>query len=377
MSFRNRSRNITVTGSYYAKHSGVTTVHTRSFHSESTDDTTGEGDNFPFDSRKMDRDGGIINGDTSPGTPNSGYIYSNYPINAVHPFTTVGTPTSQTNAYYASQCLARTNPSRPSVQALVNGLELAELPLLLKSEMDGRMSNLLRSVTPRKWASLTRVAKFHLMVQFGVLPLIDDAKKMLTFSKLVDQRVKELEKLSSRGLRRTVALDSVSLIENTTGYTMISGIPGSYTVNFTKLTTLVVRGHVRWQANGPIPSTADSRRDLARSVVAGLHWTPHTSYELMPWSWFIDYFTNLGSIVKAASNIVPVTHDSVRIMRHTKSVVQVTKETKPSAVSISTPHFVNSRKTREIAFPSLSAHVGMLDAHQLSILGSLSIVKSL
>ena len=119
----------------------------------------------------------------------------------------------------------------------------------------------------------------------------------------------------------------------------------------------------------------DIRAD-ALKVVNGNMIDFETIYNLLPWSWLIDYFTNLGDFISAGRNKVEARHDSVIIMRDTKTSVSVNgSQTNDGRVKCTPIENRRRTYTRDPATPQLSAHLDFLTVSQTSILGSLSVIK--
>jgi hypothetical protein len=350
---------------------------------ERTEDDTLIGDCRFFDRQLVETQPVIINGQSHPGSTLVGDFFSNYPVGLPASYRDPGSfvGLEQTNSTYAASTLARTNPSRPSIEALVSGIELREIPGMVREGFDSRLKKMYQHTPLNRFRRLKRVAKFHLMVQFGILPILSDCRKIAIFPDLVAQRERELQRLETRGLRRTVGLDRLSRTDTFTGVTLFSGSGYFYRVSAVRNSFQEVRGHVRWYAPNYLATLPkESKRELVEKIVGGLNVNPSTIYELIPWSWLVDYFTNLGDIVKASNNTIPCTHSAVSIMKHrtfetTATLVQKVPVSCPLTFTV--PSGRGDFKARGSASPSLSARVGLLDAGQLSILGSLSVIKGL
>lgn len=380
MPVRNRNRNKFRSGYRVKNSDGSTQVRSIENFREVTEDVVGEGDNAFLDIDRWTYSGGLLNGRMP--SMITGYEYFNWPlIGPAHGggsgwYSHLNT-TSQTDSTYASRTLARTNPSRASIEAVINGIELREIPSLIKDTADYRISKLYKYISPSKFRLLKRAAKLHLMWSFGIAPLISDLAKLPQFQDLVDQRIDELERLRTRGLRRTITLDRLSATDVALNEPIWTS-NGTIRADRYKYTDVTIRGHVRWYAHPHLLTKSDDEmRALAKKVIAGLSIDFGTAYELIPWSWLVDYFTNLGSIVAASKNTVSASHSSVRIMRHTRTRSYSRNHTGSPTLSMTPGYCEHETKTRRLASPSLSAHLGLLEAPQLSILGSLSILKTI
>ena len=279
------------------------------------------------------------------------------------------------NSDLALEVIKRTNPSRASVDLMTDLVELKDIPGLVKDYWDIGNRELFGAISKKAFRVLTDVAKVNLMYQFGIAPLIGDFKKMLEFQKRVNERVAELERMmSSRGLRRTIELRADSATA-TYGVTLNSQ-GGGIASTAVKRTSQNIRGHIRWYPmSNFVRANHDIRAD-ALNVVNGNMIDFETIYNLLPWSWLIDYFTNLGDFISAGRNTVEARHDSVIIMRDTKTSVSVNgSQTNDGRVKCTPIENRRRTYTRDPATPQLSAHLDFLTVSQTSILGSLSVIK--
>jgi hypothetical protein len=142
---------------------------------------------------KSELNGGVINYGT-PGGSYFGSWFQNYTCDAIKQRQTpfyghVSTPGSPSDAFVATTTVAKTNPSRPSVDLPVALFELKDFPQLFKSA--GK-------------PFFKKVAGANLSYEFGIKPLASDLAKLIMFSDILDKRVIELKRLAERGLRRRI-----------------------------------------------------------------------------------------------------------------------------------------------------------------------------
>lgn len=266
---------------------------------------------------------------------------------------------SKSDGELATELLARTNPNKYSMNGPVSLLELRELPLLLKRQGDNIIEN---------------AAGGYLSWQFGWKPLISDVKKLLDFNGLVDKKVKELNKMYQRGgVSRRIKFGALSdyKSESFLSYSW-QGKQGYHTMN--TYGSMKKWGTVRWRPTSLPPSNPAGIRRQAIRIVYGLELSASNIWEAIPWSWLVDWFSNVGTYYSTFNNIVPVEHSAPLIMTH----------------SLTNRHFVphNSigitggggtstveTKSRSLTSPTLSAGIPFLTGRQLSILGSLAILR--
>jgi len=258
--------------------------------------------------------------------------------------------------------LARTNPSRPVVDIPVFIGELGDLPRLVQRAGGGLIREL---------------ASANLSYQFGIKPLVSDLTAMLDFVDHVDKRMTELRALQESGLRRKRNLASGSANATVASDpTNTAPIWVNVDCRIRRTTLVKTWGFVRWFPTGDFPATDRALLKLARRSVMGLTIDGSTAWELIPFSWLADWFSNTGDLLKANRNIVPCTHGPVNIMRRSYT------EHRYSVISDTTGRYDRQwtihreTKSRVVATATLQAHMPLLSLRQLSILGSLIVLRS-
>lgn len=325
------------------------------------------GDSHPFAVTKYSVSGGRIS------KPFTGY-YSSWAYNYLCYFSQQGLANlgsypsldtgSPSDASVASTVLSKTNPSKAYVDLPVGIAELRELPEIIRTQYA-------KSI---KEALTKGAATSYLTYQFGLKPFVDDMKKMLNFHSRVEKRVKEIKHLQRKGLRRTIDIGGYSA---TTKYpnTVLQSSVIFITRDVEHVATERVWGHVRYR---PAPIllkySNDQLRALAYRAVLGLTVDFNTAYQLIPWSWLVDWFSNLGDIVESSRNIVPVTHDQPLVMRHVRNEFSFPEWTSglaylsPGKVSIET-------KSRKRVPVTLSVDIPFLTKRQSAILASIAALR--
>jgi len=336
------------------------------------------GDNWPLSINKYNRSGGLINGIGS----SLGYTWDDYPCAyADDPYLTTHLTISGAPSTYdlAVEMTKRTQPYRPSFVSLEYLEDLKDVGGLLFNKMGSALSKLSKVVPARMWPGLRRAAKLTLLEQFVILPLISDIEVLFKFQSLVDSRCKEINRLyGERGLRRTKHLWNGSNVANISGQTIQSqGV--LLHARVTKTTTIEINGHIRWYAIFPIKPSDASIRSRVRREIIGADLNPYSIYQLIPWSWFIDYFTNLGDLCLGAKNMFELYHLPVTISSYKRTHSITTNHDKSSfgGNDVTCTQISNELISinRGYATPSLTARQELLKPAQTSILGSLAILK--
>lgn len=335
--------------------------------SELLRDDVSPGDNHYFRVVRYEWDGSpVANGEAPWGLNPYVYRYTDYPLWTSQDYSwqppSASFPTTAGNGAYAAQLLKMTNPSRPEVDLPVFIAELKDIPQLFKIVGD---------------TALKTVSKANLSYWFGWKPLASDLIKMCDFSSVVNKRAKEIRQLYKTGLSCTRDLDSVSSTSSISGNILTLGGPNSVYYRKDITSRVKVTGHVKWKPTTTAPKTDQELINLARRAAFGLTIDPATAWELIPFSWLVDWFSSVGDFLAAQRNIIPAVPTDLVIMRHTQCDTQITPTSAvPPKLKLSLPNHKYEVKLREPASASLEAFLPYLSLRQMSILGSLWVLKS-
>lgn len=327
-------------------------------------DQTGPGDCAPFSVIKKYSDGGIIN------KPYTGFFASWFydyvadvcrSLSLSHLFTDAPIDTAA-----ATVGAARTNPSRPYVDVPVEALQLGELTYLLsRAKPTGRVGR----------DFVTGLGQGNLTAQFGVQPVVEDLVKLYNFQRQVSPRAQEIRKLQgSNGLRRTIDIGSWSAVEQQNLFVQTDGV--FITGLFDVTTTERVRVHARWMPDGNygdlvVPDVMASR--LTRAMY-GLTVDLSTVWELLPWSWLVDYFANVSQHLAASRNIVGAHLSDLVVMREIKTEAEW-GGTSVDGATCSGITLGRHDKLRNLSFVSPFAGFPLLSANQLGIVASIGVTR--
>lgn len=182
-------------------------------------------------------------------------------------------------------------------------------------------------------------------VVFGWKPFVNDLRKMYNLWQTVDRRLAQIVRENGRSIRRkaTVLEDtSVSTVETAYPYPYAgvwSGIPnwipGSTVRTVTRKTYTRVwfSGSFRYFILDIGTSQWDTR---ARAALWGVTPTPELLWSVLPWSWLVDWFANVGDVVSnASSNAVDnLTLEYAYLMKHTVETLQVDISTQHAGVDL-------------------------------------------
>lgn len=212
----------------------------------------------------------------------------------------------------AVRVAASTNPSKP----------LVSVPAFI-----GELKDIPSAVYKRGRQGLSWAATDSLGVRFGILPMVSDVIKLASIAEYTDRLDKNLSNLAKKGgLRRRVKMGSYKNIEvseyqrqgvHTTTHWQLSGERW---------------GVIRWKPDEsiriPVEGTMD-RVNLIRGLLTGTSkYNDKYSYlsdawELVPWSWLIDWAGGLGTYLDANRNQLLAHANDIWIMTHREMTVSV------------------------------------------------------
>lgn len=272
-----------------------------------------------------------------------------------------------------------TNPSRPVITPLTMIQNLVELPKMIM-ELGRFLKNPRAQMTPRG------IADAHLAIRFGWMPLIDDLKKLLELQTYIDKRMAELSKLySGQGLRRRLRFSNDTQSSSSSETIALFGLSWIVANSSTKVER-ESWGTIYWHPTTPPPYRKgdSSKIDFTRRLVLGMtrEGLAKGSWDVIPWTWLLGWFTNVGKYLTAHSNTVPAMHSKACFM----SKAKITMSAEPTSLSstfregskLDTVGMTTLEiKTRTVASgsPTVGFQMPFLDIHRLSILGSLGIQR--
>lgn len=332
----------------------------------------------PFNSVHKSVTGSILNS-----TPQIGYRFSNCP-SAFYGFTPGNSLTPGSNDVTLKfRLLAHTNPARPEILLPNVAYEMRDLPDMIRQ--GGRIAHAIRN--RKSWKNLIRprtavrdVAVANLAIQFGWLPFLSDLVKLTQFQTSMDRTKDKFAKLSKgKGLRAGMRLDDQT--KQSTGSRTIWSIGGLViTVPTFTTETLQQWGVARWK---PQKSFTFPQSDL-EFTRRTLGLTPDSItlnvWESLPWSWLIDYFSNVGNVLGAQNHVVAVPISGSIMTRYTTTVYHNNYSGgKHSASGGVAKGWTNSRVPLHAIDTGPAAILGripVLSGSQLSVLGSLAVARA-
>lgn len=290
---------------------------------------------------------------------------------------------------YGLRVLAKTNPANSEVNVPQFLAELKDLPGMVKTWGDyfkPRNVSKAKDLASLPYTGAKGIANATLSWKWGLAPLISDLRKLLKFQELVEARFKTLDRLrKGETLRKRVNLDHGSK-KVKSGRFVVQSWQVLFDGYWDDHLTHEVWGTVQWYTpnwSGLAKATDRELMARAKSTVAGMNSRSATMalWELVPWSWLADWFSNVGDIIAACGNSTDLQFQGLCIMQHMTATRQLRHnylhwydyelELQPLVVHREKKYrFAN---VFPIAFPSLRLPV--LTNSQLSIVGSLGVLR--
>jgi len=285
-------------------------------------------------------------------------------------------PEPSDNEVY-SRGLASTNPNAPVVDIPVFLAELREIPDLARYFTElGK-----KAFRQRPIRSLSDA---YLAGRYGVGMFMKDLFTMLDFQTSVERRFREFQNMrngkSGLGRKGKVWTDvsrNYFAAYLTPLYTEDNALIWEQTTETKKWVS------IRWT---PEESSFYTKTDiellgLAKRVVLGQDLSFDTLYQAFPWSWMLDWYTNLGDSMSLTRNTVPVTYDACCLMRSQISRGEFHEIINfggwsPISASARFPARFLSNKRRSLLAPtgpSLEFSLPLLNGNQLSTVAALAV----
>lgn len=301
---------------------------------------------------------------------------------------------------YAWRALSEGNPSAPDMSLPTFVSEMKDIPSLVKNwygmfirgkkayqallRVEGgpgtgrRLSELLLQIPEI-------AASGHLTWRWAIAPFIRDVRKMADYGFLMMRRMAMLRALQNGKVIRTrVALGGSTQRIVQSGQILHSegaSLHGKRVTDYTQKVWATVQ--YKMPGGKLFPYIEAELLNKAHRLVYGIttHEALATAWELMPWSWFVDWFAGIGTVINATNNTLGLVHSGVSLMNytHSESSIEVDPATSDSWVSLNGDyHESYERKERFNVSPVLPfapTYLPVLTGKALSILGSLVVLQ--
>jgi len=232
-------------------------------------------------------------------------------------------PSESSIAGWGAKGWARTIPVSPIANLGVAIGELKDFPRMITSTASffKRMNGLglkmskhprkVRDIRDAGW-DVRNLGDDYLNLQFGWVPFLKDLYGAITFQKALAKKLSQLRRDNGKPVRRNAVLTSENWSTNVSvgqpTFTSLAPIISTfaYPSGAIEPRQLVEEYKLdRWYSakyRYYIPELADPKADLTRLKLnlLGLSLDPEVIYQLVPWTWLLNWFTNTGAIVHNA-----------------------------------------------------------------------------
>lgn len=290
----------------------------------------------------------------------------------------------------ATAAIGKTSPHANSVNLPTFVGELRELPAVFKNWGLERLYQLNEHGEARSLRVKTaQPFESYLTYRWGILPMMSDLRKMTQFTCIIRKRMRQLDRLAQgETIGRAVTLDGSYSEGVNPSQTLWSQRAFAYSGPRTDRTTQKSWATVRWSLADDAPTIRLPSDKLYREAVASVYGlTPEglgkAAWELLPWSWFIDWFTSFGDLLDAIQGSLgrlPMQYKRVCVMRSTRTVRSAGPYSNTTGVAVGGAFSLEriTKVRRPIANPNpATIYVPILSADKWSILSSLAAVKLL
>lgn len=212
---------------------------------------------------------------------------------------------------------------------------------------------------------------------FGWVPFVKDLEKLYIVSQTIDNRLRQIRNQNGKGIRRKTTLENDTTSDSQTKSLPTSPFYGALAAppnwapsgGSTWSTTSITQVHIWYSARYRywIPDVnAGTWIPKARAALYGAIPSPSVLWELTPWSWLVDWFGNVGTVL---SNLSPtavenLTADYAFCMIHTTQAVDATSQ------GSWTPRFTTSGFINSIPGGSHSLHSRYITETKVRVKGS-------
>ncbi len=256
------------------------------------------------------------------------YSVSNQGTTSVAGFDSVrpalGTPQRVAeNSELALELLAASNPLRAEFSIPVAIKELTDLSSLFK-------------ISCQSFAGF--IGSNYLSYKFGWVQFLNDLKTLHKITVAIERRIKEFDSLNRKGgLRRKIQLRSKtasylnpsSVIQSSWGVNITAKVVGRYQCQ--------THGTVRWRYKDEIFQSLHKLTGFNQAVAQVFdlgQLDSQTAWNLIPFSWLVDYFVDLNTYLGAGLGSGIIEPYDICIVRKSESRFSQQVLSKPSTISL-------------------------------------------
>ena len=293
---------------------------------------------------------------------------------------------------YGPEAWNKFRPAKPEYSFGQFIAEIREVPRMLMSSAEYYFKGWKKRGGRHSRIHSPKAANEWLNFQFGWRPFINDLLDMYDAVQNLDKRIDQLIKDNGQWIKRGGTVhkeEDNSVIDDSDGVYFTSG-HNTYTLTppyghrrVTKTTSQHVwfRSRMRYYIPAIDPKYSPNARVKAGAIICGLNPSPTLVWELTPWSWLIDWFSNVGDNISNMDAIINqgLVAKYAYIMCHTVERVDVSVSAFPQDGGTQNGRWyaLMERKQRVKASPfGFGLDSGDLSAIQWLILGAIGLSRS-
>lgn len=265
--------------------------------------------------------------------------------------------------HFAANIGSRTNPSRPEVDLPLSIFELRELPSLI-NRFGG---NLLR-----------KFSDAYLRGLFGVGPILNDALSLINFVEAAERRILQLRKMRKYGKLTKKANYRTDKWRGSPVNVMVNSLNFSVYATEYPSAQREIWGYSKWAPDDPVDWRSDLElaRRAKRSLLGIERMSFSTAWNAIPWTWLIDWFTNIGNVLETNRNSIGVHCTGIYLcVTQEKNLRSLMTHSDSPAISMSTFDSTTVEKYRTLVPVVPAVTIPFLTERQLSILSAIGIQR--
>lgn len=268
--------------------------------------------------------------------------------------------------WLSTKLFALTRPDSTQIDITRYVGELRELPSMLRGIGD----EFLKKGIPYSLGHL------NLTYKFGWLPFFKDTLNLLDFQTTVKKRFDSLQKLRDNGS----TIRKATLFRGSNFNSYVDSMD-YWKMSVENQIDDTVWGYTIWKTTESYPKTDEELIAYARRTVYGMSGANLgvAAWNLMPWSWMIDWFSNVGTFLAANANSDEMVCTTANLMHKRQERAQAfsTGDRYAHHYGDVSPTFYNRTEKKRFPAnpPTITAHVPILNEGHMGILGSLFATK--
>jgi len=255
------------------------------------------------------------------GTIQGGTVYGNHRYNGnvwARITDTLPAAAQLDGAAFGAEAFAKMKPDRPAMNLFTSIYELKDIPSLLEKRM---LTN-----------DLAKLGDYYLAQKFGWDPLLQDIRSFVLTHIEAQNRLAQFIRDEGKPIRRSIKLAASETYSTANYQTLNYQNPPLVTYFYAdggRTMTQVVDSDIIWATAQFRYFLPPGPRDVKwtnrmKARIFGFQPTPKQVYNIIPWSWLVDWFTGLGNVLDNTNvNVVDrIAAPYFYVMRHSERRIE-------------------------------------------------------